>query len=195
MNSREAAQKERLKASLARLMAGRAGPAGDAGAAPSAPSIPEAAPAEAPADVSVATGEAVDAAPVTDTALRARSNSSARLAELRRLGSQEPGEPIDLTGVELRRYDLSGLDLSFVTFVDADLSQANLSGATLLNADLRGATLYQASLEGAELTGSDLSGANLDRVRAKQACFGMTAMVDTSLSSRTSPRAPSRRPT
>ena len=61
------------------------------------------------------------------------------------------GEPLDLTGADLRRADL----------INADLTGANLSGACLSRADLSRADLTGANLSDADLSRADLTGANL----------------------------------
>lgn len=104
-----------------------------------------------------------------------------RLANLQRRGAQGPGEPLDLSGQNLRRANLSGLDLSFVDLSGADLSQADLRDCTVVRANLSGCVLYQARLDRSEFTGSDLSRANFDRVQAAGTCFGMSDLRDASL--------------
>lgn len=150
-------QKERLRSSLAKLMAvGKGKPSSKEGASGSA------------------------AEKTKQPAPRGRRGTDReRLDNLTKRGTQEPGEPLNLSGQDLRRADLSGLDLSFADLSGCDLTQADLRKATLFKASLSGASFHQAQLEGTEFTGSDMTGASFEGASAKDAGFGMATAIDT----------------
>lgn len=69
---------------------------------------------------------------------------------------ENPNEPIDLSGANLRDTDLIRANLE-----DANLFGADLRNSSLIVANLNGSILCQADLRGANLNGAKLEGANL----------------------------------
>lgn len=102
-----------------------------------------------------------------------------------------PGVEVDLSGVDLRRYelraiDLRGADLSESKLNGAGLEQAMLDGARLIgaildSANLRGADLGSATLVQATLNKADLSGANLRGADLQYAKMAKAVLVEADL--------------
>jgi uncharacterized protein YjbI with pentapeptide repeats len=69
--------------------------------------------------------------------------------------------PMQLTGVDLSRFNLDGVVMTNADLIGADLTGTNLGFANLTNANLEGATLDGTILTGANLTGANLTGAVL----------------------------------
>ncbi|KAA5538851.1 pentapeptide repeat-containing protein [Adhaeribacter rhizoryzae] len=72
--------------------------------------------------------------------------------------NENPGMPVDLSGV-----NLSGGNLFRINLQQANLREANLSGANLRKAKLNGADLIEADLREAKLQKANLSRVNLSR--------------------------------
>lgn len=96
------------------------------------------------------------------------------LFEMGALGGKEGrGEPIDMTGVDLRDADLRDKVIPGIDLADADLTGADLRGVDLdgedgrYRADFGGITGPGIRLQGAEARGIVLTGANL---RGSQLC-------------------------
>ncbi|MYD08569.1 MAG: pentapeptide repeat-containing protein [Chloroflexi bacterium] len=78
---------------------------------------------------------------------------------------EEPGENVDLRGLNLSGMDLRGRNLHLSNLTGADLSGCNLDGADFVNMDLSNVNLSRASLEDTKLNDANMSLANLSEAR------------------------------
>ena len=91
--------------------------------------------------------------------------------------SEEIGETLDpsmldLRGLSFLGHDLSGLDFSGCDFTRAELSRCNLRNSIFAQTVFDKATFFQAKLDGAEFLAASFQNANLTECSAKNAGFG-----------------------
>jgi uncharacterized protein YjbI with pentapeptide repeats len=88
---------------------------------------------------------------------------------VQRWQAENPGMPLDVSGVVLADLRLYGASLERANFRDARCPNSSFRGANLSDADLRGANLENCDLTEAILRKADLTGANLTNAHLGQA--------------------------